>query len=771
MCSNAKTKVDEEDPQNKDTTDVYPSIAYFIVYTLTESCNDDTFFSALHNQDLEPTITPLTVRKSGRNEMETVARHLFQCLKDHNNNSIREMLNVSNVYCYENASGGSTDDDSDSEEMDKFHPKHFPTCPCVFTVVNHQGYFDAISTALDKLESDGLVHSSNVRSVWDSNHVTRTIRKITRAMEICRHALYRSGIYPLPDNAKLTYVRMMDVSTYLNKLLANDALNDDLLRNFQAVERVLSHPACEIVQQLQFDLDLIEVSNGFCFSISKREFVPNTIPASKIGKVSPWAFLEYDCSTPPQPRYFEEGILNSFPDLEERVNFLNKFYQCLFAFKMPQKTRKLVAAGPLDSGKTSWCKVFQQIIPPQYIASVTNEGQFSAAMITDLTQLTISDEWSSSKMRSDLAKTILQGGWMVTSIKHALPKCVNNNNPFYISTNNVPDFGEEDDNVKRRIRVFNTSSLPNTIPGIDSWIHDNAMDCIVWVTKEIDQHRDMIPTDELWHERCNKSVVNLVDGETLWKRYEVQEITKADLQPHQISDVQQPTIHPGFTAEVKPRRLARKRRKRKGLLSDSSNDEDEQPVSSNIAVNTNITDPIHEPTSHSQVDQPSTSIAQHEGDTLSDDESPSANVEPSPCGQVDEDKTTNQQQSAPLSNNLTETENADLPVVQEPARVDNDANDAEKTPPPYDSFTTRYSSTPAGGWVLNSLEYFDKVANYLQCNLYQDLKKAHVHSFLQRRDNAKMTVVMAFLFEEQLSKRNDQIEDGTICSVSIRVPF
>ena len=118
--------------------------------------------------------------------------------------------------------------------------------------------------------------------------------------------------------------------------------------------------------------------------------------------------------------------------------------------------------------------------------------------------------------------------------------------------------------------------------------------------------------------------------------------------------------HPGFTAEVKSRRLARKRRKRKGLLPDSSNDEDEQPVSSNIAVNAKITDPIHKPTSHSQVDQPSTSIAQHEGDTLSDDESPLANVELSPCGQVDEDKTTNEQQSAPLSNNLTETENADL---------------------------------------------------------------------------------------------------------------
>ena len=108
-----------------------------------------------------------------RHKIKRLRVQLFQCLKDHNNNSIREMLNVSNVYCYENASGGSTDDDSDSEEIDEFHPKHVPTSPCVFTVVDHQGYFDAINTALDKLESDGLVlqrslapaHSSNVRSV------------------------------------------------------------------------------------------------------------------------------------------------------------------------------------------------------------------------------------------------------------------------------------------------------------------------------------------------------------------------------------------------------------------------------------------------------------------------------------------------------------------------------------------------------------------------------------------------------------------------------
>jgi hypothetical protein len=50
-----------------------------------------------------------------------------------------------------------------------------------------------------------------------------------------------------------------------------------------------------MIKQIKFDLDLIEVSNGFCFSISKRALMANAIPSSKIGKLSPLAFVPYDC--------------------------------------------------------------------------------------------------------------------------------------------------------------------------------------------------------------------------------------------------------------------------------------------------------------------------------------------------------------------------------------------------------------------------------------------------------------------------------------------
>jgi hypothetical protein len=68
------------------------------------------------------------------------------------------MLDISNVYCYRNAHDSSTDEENDEEEYDEeFHPTHFPSVPCCDTIVNHDGYLDAIQSAIEKLQSDGLV--------------------------------------------------------------------------------------------------------------------------------------------------------------------------------------------------------------------------------------------------------------------------------------------------------------------------------------------------------------------------------------------------------------------------------------------------------------------------------------------------------------------------------------------------------------------------------------------------------------------------------------
>ncbi len=63
--------------------DMYPCVAFFIVFESSKNCNQETFFAVLHNQDVEPEIT--------------AARQLFQTVKDDNNAAVQEMVNVSNT--------------------------------------------------------------------------------------------------------------------------------------------------------------------------------------------------------------------------------------------------------------------------------------------------------------------------------------------------------------------------------------------------------------------------------------------------------------------------------------------------------------------------------------------------------------------------------------------------------------------------------------------------------------------------------------------------
>ena len=153
-------------------------------------------------------------------------------------------------------------------------------------------------------------------------------------------------------------------------------------------------------------------------------------------------------------------------------NFLTSSTNVCWRSNMPHKVKKLVVAGPKDSGKTSWSNIFHRLLLGNSIASLKKERQFSAAMITNETQLVIVDDWSATRMDSDLAKCILQG------VKHGLPRTILNNRPYYITSNHVPDFGEDDENVKGRIAIFTTTSLPRIRMGIDRWLHDHAMDCV-----------------------------------------------------------------------------------------------------------------------------------------------------------------------------------------------------------------------------------------------------------------------------------------------------
>ena len=121
-------------------------------------------------------------------------------------------------------------------------------------------------------------------------------------------------------------------------------------------------------------------------------------------------------------------------------------------------------------------------------------------MINDDTQIVLLNEWSENTLQADLAKTVLQGGYMVTAVKHGEARNTINRCPFYITTNQVPKFGADDVNVKRRIVVFETKSLPKRDTKAEDWIRRNAMKCIHWTISEIEEHYSEIEPEELWYE-------------------------------------------------------------------------------------------------------------------------------------------------------------------------------------------------------------------------------------------------------------------------------
>ena len=226
-CSNPNVTTD---PKNKTANnDTYPCVAFFIMYESSEKCNEETFFVVLHNQDVELEITSTKVRNHGKPDLETAARQLFQTVKDHNNATVQEMVDLSKTYCCQNAPASSSETE-DKEEHEEFVLTHFPNCPSCFVIVNHDRCLQEFDNARQKLQSDRPVVETTLRTELDtcssgtpSNDVISTICKVKQDMQSRRKI---------------------------------------------------------IIPQIHFDFNLIEVSKGFCYFQSSLLLFGNVTLAS-----------------------------------------------------------------------------------------------------------------------------------------------------------------------------------------------------------------------------------------------------------------------------------------------------------------------------------------------------------------------------------------------------------------------------------------------------------------------------------------------------------
>ena len=129
-----------------------------------------------------------------------------------------------------------------------------------------------------------------------SSEIRDIINKINYAMANFENpqVLCNGLVYVKPKLTEYTFVQMMDTETYLLKLMGSSALREGIIKHLNTLNRLMSNPSCELFPQLRLDLDLIAVSGGKFFQISKRKFIDCPLEAKEFSKVSPRMFVPFD---------------------------------------------------------------------------------------------------------------------------------------------------------------------------------------------------------------------------------------------------------------------------------------------------------------------------------------------------------------------------------------------------------------------------------------------------------------------------------------------
>ena len=123
------------------------------------------------------------------------------------------------------------------------------------------------------------------------------------AQYILLHFRCRRGkAYSKVPSSTCTYMCAGTMQQYLNILCGKEGVTNVLVPVLERLERMLGNPDFGCMPDLDVDFDLVEVLPlGTFYSISRREFVANAIPATLHGRMTPRCFVKYHSQEEPQP--------------------------------------------------------------------------------------------------------------------------------------------------------------------------------------------------------------------------------------------------------------------------------------------------------------------------------------------------------------------------------------------------------------------------------------------------------------------------------------
>ncbi|KAJ7337887.1 hypothetical protein OS493_008045 [Desmophyllum pertusum] len=278
------------------------------------------------------------------------------------------------------------------------------------------------------------------------------------------YALYRGEVYKKVASSKYTFQHCCNVKKFLSLLGNSEYFRETIIKHMKKLDSILGDPESEIADQLRINYDLIEVSGGWCFSVSKRRFVESAIKDEDI-----------------------EILQNSLSETE--IKYFCEYYIRLLNYGIKQHKDKVICLiGEPNSGKTSSFAPITCIIPERYIAMITKQKAFNKSLVDQDTQIIFLDESHAKLLDPDDWKVLTQGGLTAHDGKYK------SSTPVYYTLPNVYHL-PEGYGLRRRAQYCDgrASSLKSPpVAGVWNFLKDHAMDCIVWANSMA-----LTPVDEL----------------------------------------------------------------------------------------------------------------------------------------------------------------------------------------------------------------------------------------------------------------------------------
>ena len=239
-------------------------------------------------------VTAKTLPDCKRGKEENAAAPVCTTIKDHNNDFLQRKVDLSFEHCLE------TLQSQGSERVFRLQV----VCPSFAVELQRKVILALLKAGLHVfgIQAASEPERTPVGKALAALSVIVALNEIERAMKKLGYAVHHGEVFKKNPAAKFTFEHSCTVKKFPSILSNNERIKDVIVPHFSKLESMLADPECEFTRPIRINYDLIEVSIGWYFSISKRQFVEHPVKKCE----TPRAFIKYEHTKVPDVRYIQK---------------------------------------------------------------------------------------------------------------------------------------------------------------------------------------------------------------------------------------------------------------------------------------------------------------------------------------------------------------------------------------------------------------------------------------------------------------------------------